>query len=148
MFIINTEENFFWETSLNFLNDSSLGTRMNDRLKKSYLFCLFKNNLIGESHFTVLSFILFFWSSFLWESVKRVEGGVTTMAQGDWRHRCSTRMQVWSPVGHSGLKDPVLPWWDHKCGSDLIPGPGTPYVLGWPKKIKKKIEGAKRFRML
>ena len=25
---------------------------------------------------------------------------------------------------------------DRNCGSDLIPGPGTPYTAGWPKKEK------------
>ena len=27
----------------------------------------------------------------------------------------------------------------HNCGWDLIPGPGTPYAMGWPKRKKKKI---------
>ena len=26
----------------------------------------------------------------------------------------------------------------HNCSSDLIPGPGTPYAVGWPKKKKTK----------
>ena len=34
----------------------------------------------------------------------------------------------------------VAPSWglDNNLGLDLIPGPGTPYALGWPKKEKKK----------
>ena len=26
----------------------------------------------------------------------------------------------------------------HDCGLDLIPGPGTPYAVGWPKKKKEE----------
>ena len=26
----------------------------------------------------------------------------------------------------------------HSFSSDLIPGPGTPYAMGWPKRKKKK----------
>ena len=26
----------------------------------------------------------------------------------------------------------------HNCGLDLIPGLGTPYIMGWPKKRKKR----------
>lgn len=52
----------FWETSLNFLCDSSLGTGVNDLHEnipvKFYLFCLFMNNLTGDSNFIVCSFIL------------------------------------------------------------------------------------------
>lgn len=51
---------------------------MNDYIKitpvKSYLFCLFMNKLIGESHFTVLSFILCFPDFILFESIKITEG--------------------------------------------------------------------------
>ena len=35
--------------------------------------------------------------------------GVPTVPQWDWRHLCSARKQVWSPVWHSGLKDLALP---------------------------------------
>jgi len=31
---------------------------------------------------------------------------------------------------------------DCKCCSDLIPGPGTPYAVGWPKKEKKRFLNA------
>ena len=41
------------------------------------------------------------------------------------------------------VKDPVLPqlWLTLKLqlGSDLIPDPGTPYALDWPKRKKIKI---------
>ena len=30
---------------------------------------------------------------------------------------------------------------DHNCGSDLIPGPETPYATGWPKKKKSFDDG-------
>ena len=46
----------------------------------------------------------------------------------------SVRTQVQSPAQCSGVKDPCCP----KCTSDLIPGPGIPYVTGQPKKKKKK----------
>ena len=44
------------------------------------------------------------------------------------------------PSSAQWVKDPVLPRWGtgHNCGSDLFPGPGTPYALGQPKKKKKK----------
>ena len=31
------------------------------------------------------------------------------------------------------VRDPAL-MKPHNCGSNLIPGPGTPYAMGWPKK--------------
>lgn len=52
----------FWEISLNFLCDFSLGIGVNDLYEnifvKFYLFCLFMNNLIGDSNFIVCFFIL------------------------------------------------------------------------------------------
>ena len=54
------------------------------------------------------------------------------MAQLDWQHLCSTGMQVRSLAWHSGLRIRRC----HICGlvynsgSDLIPGPGTPYAMG------------------
>ena len=48
--------------------------------------------------------------------------------------------QVRSPAWHRRLKI----WHCHccglgySCGSDLTPGPGAPYAMGWPKMIKKK----------
>ena len=42
------------------------------------------------------------------------------------------------PAWHGGLKD-LGPSCSvgYNCGSDLIPGLGTPYAKGWPKKKKK-----------
>ena len=42
-------------------------------------------------------------------------------------------MQVQCPAWHSGLKIRHC----HSCSSELIPGPGTPYAVGSPKKRKK-----------
>ena len=43
------------------------------------------------------------------------------------------------PAQHSGIKDLASPSCGrgYKYGSDLIPGSGTPYASGWPKKKKK-----------
>ena len=61
------------------------------------------------------------------------------MAQRDQQHLGSTGTLVRSPARHSGLRiqcchSCVLV---HDCGLDLIPGPGSPYAMGWPKKEKK-----------
>ena len=67
---------------------------------------------------------------------------VPAVAQWNQWCLCSTRIQVWSQAPHSGLKDPALlqaSALGHNCGSDLIPGLGTPYIMGWPKKEKKKL---------
>lgn len=62
------------------------------------------------------------------------------MAQRDQRCLGNNGVQVLSLARHSGLRI----WhchtcgFGHNCGSDLIPGPGTPYTMGWPKKKKKK----------
>ena len=51
-------------------------------------------------------------------------------------HYCKMGLEVRSPAQHSGLRI----WccsscsWDHDCSSDVIPGPGTPYAVGRPKK--------------
>ena len=42
-------------------------------------------------------------------------------------------MQVQSPTHHSGLRIGHC----HSWGLDLIPGQGTPYAVGQPKKKKK-----------
>ena len=73
-----------------------------------------------------------------------------------WSSHCGTAGSVafgehWNagliPGPVQCVKDPVLPhlWLSHSCASDLIPGPGTPYAEGWPKKKKKKskIKGLK-----
>ena len=55
-------------------------------------------------------------------------------------------MQVGLPAWHN-----VLRIWHcyscdvgHNCGLDLIPGPGIPYVLGWPKRKKQKTNKRKK----
>ena len=55
---------------------------------------------------------------------------VPTVARWDPWRLCSARTQVHSLDPHSGLKDLAMP--------SLIPGPGTPYAAGQPKKRKKK----------
>ena len=49
-------------------------------------------------------------------------------------------MQVQSPTQHSGLRIRCGHNFGlgHNCGSDLLPGPGTPYASGQPKFKKKK----------
>ena len=54
-------------------------------------------------------------------------------------------MQLWDAgwfpqPGHGGLRIQHCCSCDigHNCGSDLIPGLGTPYAMEWPKKKKKK----------
>ena len=49
-------------------------------------------------------------------------------------------MQVWSPAWHSGLRTHCCHSYDlgQDCSSSVIPGPGTPYVSGQPKKKKQK----------
>ena len=72
------------------------------------------------------------------------------MAQQDQWCFCSAGTQVQSLARHSGLRI----WHCHGCSVDsncsleLIPGPGTPYALGWPKKEKKgrRKEGRKEGR--
>ena len=47
-----------------------------------------------------------------------------------------------TPAQHSGLRIHCCRSWScclgHNCGSDLIPGQGIPYVVGWPKEKKRK----------
>ena len=67
--------------------------------------------------------------------------GVPTVVQGDQYHLRSAGTQVQSPAWHNWLRI----WYcgscglGHRCCSNLIPRPGTPCTLGWPKKEKKKI---------
>ena len=53
--------------------------------------------------------------------------GVPAVEQWDQSCLCSARIQF----------DPLPGTVGHNFGLDLIPGPGTPYVTGWPKKEKK-----------
>ena len=61
------------------------------------------------------------------------------MTQWDWRCLGSTGTQVRSLAQHSMLRL----WHGHSCGLgddyglDLIPSPGTPHVMGQPKKKKR-----------
>ena len=63
------------------------------------------------------------------------------MALQDPRHLWSTGMQVQSQAQHSGLRilchDSYGVSMGLSYGSDLIPGPGTPYTTGWQKEKKK-----------
>lgn len=61
------------------------------------------------------------------------------VAQQDWRRLGSDGGQVWSPAQHNGLSIQSCHSCslDHNFGSDLIPGLGTPYASGLPKKKKK-----------
>ena len=61
------------------------------------------------------------------------------MVQQDWRHLGNTGIQVQSLAQHSGLR-----MWrccscgiGRNCSFDVIPGPGTPYGVGQPKKGEK-----------
>ena len=60
--------------------------------------------------------------------------GVPTVAQQDWQRIGSTGMQVKSLAQHGGLRVQDC----RSCDLDLIPGPGTPYAEGQPKKKEKK----------
>ena len=58
----------------------------------------------------------------------------------DWQHLWSAGMQVQSPAQHSGLRIQCCHSYrvGCNCSLDLIPGPGTPYTMGRPKKKGKK----------
>ena len=66
--------------------------------------------------------------------------GVPAVAQWDQQCLGSTTAQVPSSAQHRGLR--IQRCYScslgHICGLDLIPGLGTPYAMGWPKKEKKK----------
>ena len=66
--------------------------------------------------------------------------GVPTVVQWNQRHLGSTGTPVPSPAWHSKLKIQCCLSCGLGCSnsSDLIPGLGTPYVAGQPKKKKKK----------
>ena len=60
------------------------------------------------------------------------------MAQrGQW-HLWSTGTQVGSPAGPGGVRGGYCCSLGGSFGLDVIPGLGTPYDSGWPKKRKKK----------
>ena len=58
-----------------------------------------------------------------------------------WSSRCSTMGSVasWPLAWHSGLRIQHCSSYGLgcSCGSDLIPSPGTPYAVGWPKNKNK-----------
>ena len=66
--------------------------------------------------------------------------GLSTVVQCDWCCLYSSEMKVQSLAWHSGLRI----WHccscsvDPHCSLDLIPGPGTPYALGQPKKEEEE----------
>ena len=62
------------------------------------------------------------------------------MAQRDWQHLCTARMQVRSPVQYSGLKDLVLPQMQHRSQLQLRsdPWPRNSICCGAAKKEGKK----------
>ena len=66
--------------------------------------------------------------------------GVLTVAQQDQWRLCSARTQVHSPARCSGFRVWHCCRCDigHNCGSDLIPGPGTPDAGERPKRKRKK----------
>ena len=65
---------------------------------------------------------------------------VPAVTQQDGQRQWSAGMRVQSLAWYSGLRT-----WHcyncgifHNCSMDLIPGPGTPYAMGWTKKEKKR----------
>ena len=62
------------------------------------------------------------------------------MAQQDQQRVCNAGIQAQSLARHSGLRIPYCHsrGIDCNCVSDLIPGPGTLYATGWPKKKKNE----------
>ena len=66
--------------------------------------------------------------------------GVPAVVQWDWWCLWSTGTQVRSLAWHSELKicHCHRRCIGRRCGSDLIPGPETPYATGQPRKKKKK----------
>ena len=89
-----------------------------------------KKNVLGflqqlHSFARSLAFQRFTSLSWSWSKLKKINYfGVPTVVQQDQQHLWST------PAWHSGLRI----WHCHNCLSDLIPGPGTPYTEGQPKK--------------
>ena len=65
--------------------------------------------------------------------------GVPAVAQQDRQHLGRAGTQVPSPAWHSGLG--IGNGLGQDCGSDLIPGLGTPYAWGGQKRKKKKKKG-------
>ena len=77
------------------------------------------------------------------------EMGIVISHRGEWSSRCGATgwaaswacwTQVRSLARHSGLRIPhcCSCGLGPNCGLDLIPGLGTPYATGWPKKKRQK----------
>ena len=81
-------------------------------------------------------FLLLFSAPFF----KEVPLGIPPVVQWNSWHLGTTGTQVWSLVGHRGLKIQLCHSYSlgHGWGPDLIPGPGTPYATGWPEKKRKE----------
>ena len=58
--------------------------------------------------------------------------------QRDWWHLCSTSMQVPFLAQHGGIWHCCSCGVGRNCGSELIPGLGTPYAVRWPKNQTKQ----------
>ena len=63
---------------------------------------------------------------------------VLAMVQRDKQCLWSTGTQVWSLAQLPGLRIQHCCSTGHTCGFDLIPGPGTLYVAGKPKRKEKE----------
>ena len=73
------------------------------------------------------------------KKLERKGKGVPASARGlvaSWRTRMQVRFWAW----HSGLRIQHCHscGLGRNCGSDLMPGPGAPYAVGWPKKEKNR----------
>lgn len=72
-------------------------------------------------------------------SLKSAAPGVLAGARRYRQHLCSVGTQARSLAPHSGLRIHCC----RHCGLgsdciwDLIPGPGTPHAMGWPKETNK-----------
>ena len=66
--------------------------------------------------------------------------GVPSVVQRDWWHLCSTSMQVPFLAQHGGIWHCCSCGVGRNCGSELIPGLGTPYAVRWPKNQTKQTE--------
>ena len=83
------------------------------------------------------SYLLAYLPSDLWFPVL---GSYWLKLEEDQLCLCSARMQVQSLVQERVKRTPCCHSWcvHYNCGSDLIPGLGTPYAVGRPKKNKEK----------
>ena len=77
------------------------------------------------------------WDQWLYKRDTRVPAVV----QWVWQHLGNNaRIQIRSPARYSGLR--ILHCQScslgHSCSLNLIPDPGTPSTMGWPKKEKKR----------